>query len=465
MTDHPFLVPETPDNWFTRTLRRLNDAAGLQVGPASAMSMWRHRALSLAADQSAVDAIFLDSMNRLRGEGRKNRRFAVVSPMPPAETGIANSTLQTFVNCEGGADIFTRFENIHAYTHFACERQRLSLGIEMFELGALPLAAELRGYQALVICIGNSHHNLPFAALFSSLAAFRIGIPIIVHVHDPWLPEVWSWTSAAMGRSLGYDLEAVYGIKSKSERTSRQTALDSGVLGLCALIGEAPVNGILVNSAAAEAFVRHEFTLAKREIPISRGFLPVLPPLLPTSEQRRNESRKVPRIGTFGVPGASKRTGEIVSATATLVEDGRAESLLIAGYYAASLIEAIPAKSREHVHCVSSPANEALERLMIDIDVAVQLRRDNRGESSGIVPQLLALGKPVVVSAHGSFTEYGDAVVQVRHDADEEGIAAAIMEAYAKRDQLRDSAALYAQTHSPKRFTQLLGEFTRSLRA
>jgi hypothetical protein len=47
---------------------------------------------------------------------------------------------------------------------------------------------------------------------------------------------------------------------------------------------------------------------------------------------------------------------------------------------------------------------------MLKCDIAVQLRRSNLGESSGVVPTLLALGVPTVVSTIGAFGEYGDAV-------------------------------------------------------
>lgn len=463
MIEHQLFLAGKPATWFSSIARRLNDLTGLQIGAPSHLAVWREQALSLAANQPAVDAACLDSLNRLRAAGKQRKKYAVVAPMPPAETGIANSTLHTFANCDGGADIFTRFETIYAYTHFACETQRAALGVDMFELAALPQALELRGYDAIVICIGNSHHNLPVAAVFASLAAFPPKIPIIVHLHDPWIPDIWAWTAAGLGRSVVSDLETVYGVKADRKRAPRQNAEDAGALGLCALIGEAPVRGVVVNSEAAETLMRRELSLAKSDIPVMRAFLPVLPPLDVT--ERKRTGRAGLDIATFGVPGEPKRSEDVVKAGNRLVAEGKAGGILVAGYNAANFMKTLRRNDCGNVRYVNAPSNEELERLMIEIDVAVQLRRKNRGESSGIVPQLLARGKPVVVSAVGSFVEFGDAVIQIAPDASVEDIAAAVTRAYDEREVLRARAVAYCESHTPQKFITRLDAFVGSLGA
>jgi glycosyltransferase involved in cell wall biosynthesis len=92
---------------------------------------------------------------------------------------------------------------------------------------------------------------------------------------------------------------------------------------------------------------------------------------------------------------------------------------------------------------------------MRQVDVAVQLRSRNLGESSGVVPQLLQLGKPVVVSAIGSFTEFGEAVVQLAPTAVHEEIAATILSA-AKSPPPQEIMLKYAADRSPRRFRETL---------
>lgn len=408
------------------------------------------------------DAAFLDSVRRLDLSGKALRKFAVVGPMPPAETGIANFTLQTFRNCSGGVDIFTTFESLHAYAHFACEEPRKDLGVEMFELAALPKAVELRDYDAIIICIGNSSHNRPFAELLATLATFPPAVPVLLHLHDPWLFDLWDWTAATMGRSSRSDLESLYGISAKGFRATHRVALAGGAFGVSALIGAAPVCGIIVNSRAAEILVQRDLSLAGIELPIVRAFLPVLPPLVAVREMASTEMPI--KIGAFGYPGAAKRSRETVQAAHLLIGSGKASEIVIAGYSASNFVKSLPTRERKNVRHQNAPADFALEILMSQIDVAVQLRRGNRGESSGIVSQLLAQGKPVVVSATGSFREFGDAVVQIPADANPATIAAAILEAFERRVELSEKANAYCAAHSPQRFISVLDAFVTSLK-
>jgi hypothetical protein len=67
-----------------------------------------------------------------------------------------------------------------------------------------------------------------------------------------------------------------------------------------------------------------------------------------------------------------------------------------------------------------------LQALMAGTHVAVQLRRKNLGESSGVVPTLLGLGIPTIVSPVGAFKEYGNAVRFFDGD-DPDGLADVIL--------------------------------------
>src|SRR5436305_10139283 len=102
--------------------------------------------------------------------------------------------------------------------------------------------------------------------------------------------------------------------------------------------------------------------------------------------------------------------------------------LILAGYlvsvYAA---ENSVDPSESGLQVVDSPSEEELLNLMASIDVAVQLRSENRGESSVIVHQLLGLHRRVIVSAHGAYSELGDAVVQISPDSSEAAIADTIV--------------------------------------
>jgi glycosyltransferase involved in cell wall biosynthesis len=64
--------------------------------------------------------------------------------------------------------------------------------------------------------------------------------------------------------------------------------------------------------------------------------------------------------------------------------------------------------------------------LMASVNVGIQLRYPTQGESSGVVNQLLSMGKPVLVNRTGSFAELGDAVVAVSPWAGAQEVAEAL---------------------------------------
>jgi glycosyltransferase involved in cell wall biosynthesis len=118
-------------------------------------------------------------------------------------------------------------------------------------------------------------------------------------------------------------------------------------------------------------------------------------------------------IGTFGAPAAAKGTDVVIAAVRELRRRGVKAKLIVAGFDANYFAEGeLPNHERRDWLELAEPATEReLQLDMLKCDVAVQLRRSNLGESSGVVPTLLALGVPTVVSAIGAFAEYGDAAL------------------------------------------------------
>jgi glycosyltransferase involved in cell wall biosynthesis len=454
MTDELFeKYPRYPFVVGTEMLRGLCRLAGLEVVDEPDSPAWRFLARKEPAKHPATEAVLLDSIARLRMAGKSRRRFAVVAPMPPAETGIANATIQTYKGYVGGVDIFTRFEDAYGYAALTTAAMGSELGFEVYDIASLPLAIENRDYEAIVITIGNSHHNRFIATLLSTLVAFPPPCPVFLHLHDPWLHDIWAWTALSRGRSAAIDLATIYGGPRRA-KFDRQAASQIGALGVAAVISNAPIAGIFVNSAAAEKMVGRELSLAKSIVPIIRGFHPVFPPLVPVPLDRPAGSPLI--VGTFGVPGYSKRTEIVYAAVKHLNERGLAVKLLIAGFGISQYLDHQRRFDRSIIRAVDAPSDHDLQALMGEVDVAVQLRREGLGESSGVVPQLLALERPVVVSSIGSFVDFGEAVVAVDARSSVDVVAAAILRATEERDRLRRMSRAYRETRTPARFMRLL---------
>ena len=136
-----------------------------------------------------------------------------------------------------------------------------------------------------------------------------------------------------------------------------------------------------------------------------------------------------PLYGCFGHLNETKRIAELVSAFQRLRERRPGARLLLVGSLAVRLDRLELPEGVEHRDYV--PEDE-LWSLMAACDAIVSLRSPTMGETSGSAIRALSLGKPLVVSDVGWFSELpADAVIKVPVDDGEEETLLAALEALA----------------------------------
>jgi glycosyltransferase involved in cell wall biosynthesis len=140
-----------------------------------------------------------------------------------------------------------------------------------------------------------------------------------------------------------------------------------------------------------------------------------------------------PVIGCFGVVNASKRIPQLLTATAKVREARPDVTLLLVGTTS-------PGFDLERRLQRLGLAEEGLVRegwtdearlwsLMAGADIAVNLRHPTMGETSGSVIRALSLGKPLVVSDVGWFSELPDKVaLKIPTGDDEVDVLSAALE-------------------------------------
>jgi glycosyltransferase involved in cell wall biosynthesis len=233
--------------------------------------------------------------------------------------------------------------------------------------------------------------------------------------------------------------------------------VENGVLGARFFFEKLGVKRYLVNSAtAAELCARDLVGLAAR---VERIFLPVALPRNwhpPLGASASSERARPLTLGTFGMPGPDKRTELIVEAAGELTRRKVAVRLVMAGFGCAHWAQrhADELKGLD-VDARDTPSDHEFLDAMSVVDVAVQLRRRSLGESSGVVPELLALGRSVIVSDIGSFREYGKAVRTVSDDASPSGLADCIFDTW-KNPVPQAAIADFVATHSSERFRKAI---------
>jgi glycosyltransferase involved in cell wall biosynthesis len=183
----------------------------------------------------------------------------------------------------------------------------------------------------------------------------------------------------------------------------------------------------------------------------------------PTVEAERVATGPV--VGCFGVVNSSKRIPELLRAFARVRDRNPDAALLLVGPTSPGFDldrrlqrYGLPA---EGLHREDWVDESRLWNLLAGVDACVSLRHPTMGETSGIVIRSLTLGKPLVVSDVGWFSELPDDVaLKVLVDESEVDALSAALELLVTREDVRvemgaAGAALARREHDLDRVAEL----------
>ncbi len=370
--------------------------------------------------------------------------IAVVSILPPEKSGIANFSLESFSAADYPVDFYCPRLGLANYLALSARMERNGSFHRVLPLELLGYGLSTLKYSACIFVLGNSDHNL---AVYQAFINWRrlTKLPII-HLHDPCL---WN---LVMADRPGDDVDRIIrdtypeitlppGVIGVGE------ALDAGALGARALLAQRARYGVIVNSEAARELVLRELPGA----PITTVFHPIF--RQPSQHPSGNFRKAGPlRIGSFGIPDSEKCT-EIVLAAFSKLRSRRPDAeLLIAGYGAPTYLRSRGIGAEQGVFACEPEDSDALIETMASCDVAIQLRRRNLGESSGIMAQLMYARTPVVAFDIGAFRDYRGAVRLVPQESSDTQIANAIIQEYESAPFRKDAMAKLIEGRSPNRF-------------
>lgn len=409
--------------------------------------------------------ISLEALQRGAQDRTAQPELAFITNLPPDDTGIACCSYHSWLGGTDKVDLFCPASDTDWFIrHSMAFHQAAPDGrLRLLDVSTLLTANQIHNYKYIVIALGNSDHNLYIHTALRKIAASRMSDRCFAYIHDPYILNfVHKGLSSSQEQLVAY-IKKIYkvdlaGVSANETAWAVHAELARRrILGL-RYLREFGIRRFLVNSQAAERLV--EADLAGTDCRIGRVFHPVFLPegAEPPADGRRTARAGGPDliVGTFGVPSGAKRMQQVIEAVRILNAGSHKVRLVVAGYGVDKFIDAFPDifAGLDVIHH-DGPTDAELINSMAGVDVAVQLRAQNTGESSGVVAQLLMLGRPVVVSATGSFVEFGDAVIQTRPDASSAEIAAAIIEA-ATAPPRPDAIRAYVSARSPERFRRAL---------
>lgn len=329
------------------------------------------------------------------------RRLAVVAALPPVKTAIARYTVR---HLQPAGWRTTFFDANRRPTIATPAGLRPSTRVLPAEL--LRTALDRTPPAAVIHVLGNSmHHAKVLEAIMRSRGT---GVRRLAYLHEANL-------KAAFRGWLGFELERLPAAEPAADVPEwiRRAFDATPDIGRCLrfLAERTDLDGLIVNSAACRDLVRaaigplaDRWTIDVAMLPIEREHQAAAPPV---------DEHTPLVVGTFGIASDGKRLDGVAEAVRLLARR-RPARLLIAGWQAARHCRHAGLDRLPGVEVHDSPDDDTLLGLMRQVHVAVQLRDVTHGESSGAVAHLLALGRQVVVTGQGSFTELpADLVTQV----------------------------------------------------
>jgi glycosyltransferase involved in cell wall biosynthesis len=393
--------PRQPESMAAAIEAALTDPA-----QRARLDEWSARPAPTWAEVADRAAAVYDDMARGAAPSRWRRRplLALITPWPPASTGVAvyNEQLVRALSSYADVDVFHDGDGAAGPRPEALPARDRAVG----------------GYEAVVVALGNSEFHAGALRLLRTWDG-----PMIVHAHDIRLTNLYLHSAARRAVPEGFlaalraqypELPAVPLIEGRGGDGSADTA---GVYMLREVARRA--SRLLVTSEFAADVARLDVD------PMDGKRVAVWPYAYPPTVERDASQVDPHLICSFGIVNSAKAPDVLIDAVALLHPGLR---LAFVGPVAASEAEEL----RERAAAAGIGAAVTLTGRVDDAEyrrwlgragLAVQLRRRSNGESSGGVADCLVHGVPTVVTDIGPQTALGDAALRVAPGLDATALA------------------------------------------
>ncbi|MHB1513708.1 glycosyltransferase [Acidiferrobacter sp.] len=352
---------------------------------------------------SALDALHTEAaLARNAHSTRKSRpRLAYVSPLRPARSGIAGYSAELLPELARFYDI----EIIVDQTTVAPEWLRQLFPVRTPNW----LRHNVAHYEHVLYHFGNS----PFHAHMPDLLA---DVPGVVVLHDFFLSGLVSYMEYALRRP-DYLTQALYRSHGYAAVMERFNTRDVGSV-MCKF----PVNGeIIANALGVIVHSQHSRQLAEywygQSVAEDWAVIPhIRVPAFGYSRQLAREQLGLPEnacvVCSFGWIGPTQLNHVLLQAwrDSTLVRDREALLIFVGenhdGDYGAHLVATIKANGLDsRIRITGWVSTDTYHHYLAAADIAVQLRAQSRGETSGAILDCMNYGLATIVNAHASSSE------------------------------------------------------------
>lgn len=330
------------------------------------------RKLLLNYNWEDVGKTFIQELLSLSCFSNNKKKLALFGCLPPEQSGIAS---YNFLLLAESPEIHS-FLPYREYMNF----RTLRLGANFkrcFSLSLYDFISQRYDYKNNIFVLGNSVHNVSILSAAIKMAHNNNWL----YLHEAQLGGLFE----EFCKSVKIDRHSVY----KLFYGEKLASSSYGILPLIRLTG---VKNIIVNNEKCRKLVEADGVNEKPVV--TQAFHPIENNLTLKKSKPFNCSEFI--IGSFGIPQKAKATEEIISAVSMLIEKGFKVKLLLAGYQINSYFA--NRKLPSWLITIDSPSKSDLLKLQAGTSIAVQLRNDSHGESSGVINTLIGMGVNLITT-------------------------------------------------------------------
>ncbi len=412
---------------------------------------WSARPRTTWADvaERAVEAysrVAFDStvgLSRGGDRSRRRRTLAVVTPWPPAASGVAVYSARLVEEMSRHVDVEVFVEGDELPEASGDDGRIVTHPARTFSA----VEAVRAGYDAVLVCIGNSE----FHTVGLSLIRER-GLRPVTLLHEIRLTELYNHGAArgAVAERVLGALTSMYGTVPPGlvqDGWIRPEVADRhGIFMAREIIARS--RRVIVTSEFAARLARTDARVGDED---RIDVVPLAYPEVVAVQAERDEHL----IGSFGLVNEVKRPLLLVQALSILRQRGRVVRLVFAG----------PVSEHDRREIVAEAARTGVEKeveitgllddaryatVLSRVSLAVQLRAQTNGESSAAMHDCIAGGVPLVVTNLGAARELPAFVEKVSLEVTAEELASRLDELLrdgSRRQTMADAGLAYARQH------------------
>ncbi len=353
-------------------------------------------------------------------------RLALVSPLPPQESGIAAYAAALAPALARHYDITLVCDRA------ATDAERLASAFPILSPAAF--LAQAARFDRVLYQVGNSAFHL------TQLEQLLPAVPGVVTLHDAFLSNLLGWRASQLGEMTPFvtTLLRAHGWPAvmMANREGRDAAYRRYPCSLAVVRGAL---GVVQHSAHGRAVLAEHYGAGlaslSRSIPLMRMAGAPAPRALARRRLGLPEDAFV--VCSFGAVATTKMPEAILQAWSRTHR--RDDRLVFVGETTAETAALLAGHAGAGPVATGWVDTPTYRLWLAAADVAVQLRRGSRGELSAAIVDCLATGVATIVNAHGSAAELPeDAVWMLADDCPVEALASAI-------ETLRDDTARRAR--------------------